>query len=374
MKKSLLTLIILTLCCSFLKLDASAASTEYRCGVSIGGSDLMIRRNDDGSISEAYSKPIIYGSTYVTWESDCINSFSIYDSKTGQIIYSKDNSNVSKSELNQDNTLISGSKLLVFPKSGLYQVDVIEKSKHPAYNYEHNQYEYINEWHFVINVDTPTGNLLCRSSEKEKQCSKHAICISSTIIIDSEAPIKSITVDGIEEQIPKFTYNGDTDHDVFITAGDRGYNYILTLNSEKYAYGSHTIVITDANDFSEEIKSDFGINTKVKRPKKISSLKVKLSKSELITISYNKQKNCNYQIQLATDKKFKKIVRKYKTTNTNYRLGYIRNIRRRLEKSKTNKKYKIHKIYYIRVRAYKNINDTRSYGKWSSVKKIRVKK
>ena len=64
-----------------------------------------------------------------------------------------------------------------------------------------------------------------------------------------------------------------------------------------------------------------------------------------------------YQLQYSTNKKF--ISKKTKTTN---------------KTSMTIKKLKKKKTYYIRVRAYKIVNGKKSYGKWSSVKKIKMKK
>ncbi len=64
-----------------------------------------------------------------------------------------------------------------------------------------------------------------------------------------------------------------------------------------------------------------------------------------------------YQLQYSTSKKFKS--KKTKTTN---------------KTSLTIKKLKKKKTYYIRVRAYKTVNGKKSYGKWSSVKKIKIKK
>ncbi len=91
--------------------------------------------------------------------------------------------------------------------------------------------------------------------------------------------------------------------------------------------------------------------------------KVKLSSAK------NKKKNkavlkwkklsgaIGYQIQYGTNKKFKKA--KVKTTGkTKYTL----------------KKLKKKKTYYIRVRAYQVANGVKVYGKWSGVKKVKIRK
>lgn len=64
-----------------------------------------------------------------------------------------------------------------------------------------------------------------------------------------------------------------------------------------------------------------------------------------------------YQLQYALNKKFKKK-KSIQTKKTKY-------IIKKLKKKKT---------YYIRVRAYKMDGKKKVYGKWSKVKKIKVKK
>lgn len=64
-----------------------------------------------------------------------------------------------------------------------------------------------------------------------------------------------------------------------------------------------------------------------------------------------------YQVQYALSKKMKKAKLK------NCRAASI-----------TIKKLKKRKTYYMRVRAYKYANGKKVYGKWSSVKKIKIKK
>lgn len=99
--------------------------------------------------------------------------------------------------------------------------------------------------------------------------------------------------------------------------------------------------------------------TKVTKPKKVTIKKVKGYKKAL-EVSYAKVSSISgYQIQVATDKKFKKN----KKTVT-------------AKKSKT--KIKINKLkskkkYYVRIRAYKNVSGKKVYGAWSKVKTIKTK-
>ena len=95
--------------------------------------------------------------------------------------------------------------------------------------------------------------------------------------------------------------------------------------------------------------------------KKVTLKSVKNKKGRKALVNWKKVSNASgYAIQYSTSKKFKKPVtvkvKKAKTTST------------------TLKKLKKGKTYYVRVRAYKTVNGTTYYGKYSSVKKVRIKK
>ena len=67
-----------------------------------------------------------------------------------------------------------------------------------------------------------------------------------------------------------------------------------------------------------------------------------------------------YQIQVATDKKFKKnkktvTIKKQKTTK------------------KTVKKLKAKKKYFVRIRTYKTVNGKKVYSSWSKAKTVKTK-
>ena len=81
-----------------------------------------------------------------------------------------------------------------------------------------------------------------------------------------------------------------------------------------------------------------------------------------ITVKWKKQtkQTKGYEIQIATNSKFTKnlktiIVSKNKTT------------------SKTIKKLKANKKYYVRIRTYNKFNGTKYYSTWSKVKNIKTK-
>lgn len=95
--------------------------------------------------------------------------------------------------------------------------------------------------------------------------------------------------------------------------------------------------------------------------KKAALKKVVSKKKKTAVLQWKKMSGVTgYQLQLATDKKFKKnkktiTVKKAKTTKV------------------TVKKLKSKKKYWIRIRAYKTVNKNKVYGSWSKVKTVKIK-
>lgn len=99
--------------------------------------------------------------------------------------------------------------------------------------------------------------------------------------------------------------------------------------------------------------------TKITMPKKAKIKKVKGYKKAL-EVSYAKVSGASgYQIQVATDKKFKK----------NKKSVTAKKSKTKVKISKLKKKKK----YYVRVRAYKSISGKKVYGAWSKVKTVKTK-
>lgn len=117
-----------------------------------------------------------------------------------------------------------------------------------------------------------------------------------------------------------------------------------------------------ANNISDsKNQSDTPAGSQKVSVKKVTLKSVKNKKGRKVLVSWKKVSNASgYAIQYSTSKKFKKSVtvkvKKAKTTST------------------TLKKLKKGKTYYVRVRAYKTVSGTTYYGKYSSVKKVRIKK
>ena len=113
---------------------------------------------------------------------------------------------------------------------------------------------------------------------------------------------------------------------------------------------------------SNSAKSDYVLYAKWTKVKvaKASLTSAKNSKSKQILLKYKKVSGAKgYEISYSTDKKFKKAVTRKNTTKTSYTIS-------KLKKGKT---------YYVRIRAYKvDSTGKKVYGKYSSMKKVKVSK
>ena len=110
----------------------------------------------------------------------------------------------------------------------------------------------------------------------------------------------------------------------------------------------NTQIQPNANTTTEKLT--WNKQVKLKTVKALKKGKIKATWKKLTNVS-------GYQIQYAPNKKFKKAKRKtVKSTSV------------------TIKKLKKKKTYFVRVRAYKLADGKKVYGKWSSVKKVKIKK
>lgn len=102
-----------------------------------------------------------------------------------------------------------------------------------------------------------------------------------------------------------------------------------------------------------------------------TSSKVKVSKTAITsvksktagqaTVTFKKQKKASgYQVQISTDKKFKKSVKTLKVSAK--------------KKTATFKKLKQGRKYYARVRVYRTVKKKRYYSSWSKVKSVVIRK
>lgn len=126
--------------------------------------------------------------------------------------------------------------------------------------------------------------------------------------------------------------------------------------------GVVTSVVSDqnaVNNTSNSSNSAVNTNQKVKKPGKVTGLSVSVKKKKM-TVSWKGMSNISgYQLQYAQNKK---ITKKKKAKNIN---NYLR--------KKTIGGLQRKTTYYVRVRAYTKVSGKKLYGKWSKVKKVKIK-
>lgn len=159
-----------------------------------------------------------------------------------------------------------------------------------------------------------------------------------------------------------YTYNGKAKKPsvtVKDSAGNKiaSSNYTVTYASGRKNIGKYSVKIKFSGDYAGTITKYFTI---VPASTSISSIK---GASKKFTVKWKKKTSntTGYQIQYSTDKNFKKnnktvTVKSTKTT------------------SKTVSKLSAKKKYYVRVRTYKTVNNTKYYSKWSAAKTVTTKK
>ena len=134
-------------------------------------------------------------------------------------------------------------------------------------------------------------------------------------------------------------------------------NYVAPTQPTPSPTPSATPTQPNQNDTNTSNGEDV---TVISKPKSASIKKLKAAK-KAVSVEWKKVSGVKgYQIQVATDKKFKKnkktvTIKKQKTTKT------------------TVKKLKAKKKYYVRIRTYKIVNGKKVYSSWSKVKTVKTK-
>lgn len=133
-----------------------------------------------------------------------------------------------------------------------------------------------------------------------------------------------------------------------------------TASSAEYQVPITAAQTTKTADTTKKATATKKSNKTVKKPKN-TKIKKLTSKKANLTITWSKISGVKgYQIQVATDKKFKKnkktvTIKKQKTTK------------------KTIKKLKSGKKYYVRIRTYKVSKNKKVYSSWTKAKKVKIK-
>ncbi len=157
-----------------------------------------------------------------------------------------------------------------------------------------------------------------------------------------------------------FNYNGKYKKPVVtVYLGDmqltKGIDYKVVYQDGCKNVGNYKVNILFIGTYSGNASASYRI-----RPAKTKIVKVKSAKKAL-KVSWKKKakQNNGYEIQIAKDKKFTNVV---KTVT-------VKNAKKSSKKIKGLAKGK----YFVRVRTFKAVNGTTSYGKWSKAKKAKAK-
>ena len=137
-------------------------------------------------------------------------------------------------------------------------------------------------------------------------------------------------------------------------------NYSVTYASGRKAVGRYSVKLDFKGNYSGSITKTFDIV-----PKATSLKSAKSVKKKAIQLVWNKVAGVlGYEIQLATDKSFKKEIKSY-TAESKYTKGNINNL-------------KGGKKYYVRIRTFKTVKyggkSVKIYSSWSKAKTAKTKK
>ncbi len=135
-----------------------------------------------------------------------------------------------------------------------------------------------------------------------------------------------------------------------------GTDYTAAYKNNKKC-GKATVTVTGKGDYEGSKSGSFII-----KPAKMTAKKLTSPKAKTIKLTWKKAKGgvTGYKVQIALDKKFKKSAKTY-------------TVKKAAATSKTIKKLKSKKTYFVRVSAYKKVGKTTYAGGWSKVKKVKCK-
>lgn len=133
------------------------------------------------------------------------------------------------------------------------------------------------------------------------------------------------------------------------------YNYAYTVKSTYTSQGYDVYTCSCGASYTTNYKA-------VKKLGKVNLKSVSSArKKHAIKASWNKKSGANgYQIYYSRNKNFKKLSAK-KIVKGGKKTSYV------------GKNFTKGKKYYVKVRAYKNVNGRKVYGKWSNVKTVKCK-
>ena len=167
---------------------------------------------------------------------------------------------------------------------------------------------------------------------------------------------KTVSLENGTYYLKLYDYSGSSNYTFSVTA----------LHHHNYNY-SYTVKPTNSSNGYDVYSCSCGAKytTNVKSPKPLGAVKIKSVKSQSkkhqIKVIWNTKSGASgYQIYYSKNKNFKKLAAK-KTVKGGKAKSYV------------GKNFTKGKKYYVKVRAYKNVNGKKVYGKWSNVKSVKCK-
>lgn len=197
----------------------------------------------------------------------------------------------------------------------------------------------------------------------DKDGKSYEICTKGCGTVRNEVVIPSIKSVKISKE--SYTYNGKTKTPT-ITVKDRtgkklvkNTDYTVTVPKGRTAIGKYTYTIKFKGNYAGAKAKKVTFTITPKKP----SIQTPKAAKKAITVKWKKtakSQTTGYQVMVATDKNFKKNVKKV----------YVKGYRKT---SYTMKKLKAKTKYYVKVRTYKTVKGKKIYSDWSKVKTIKTK-
>ena len=198
---------------------------------------------------------------------------------------------------------------------------------------------------------------------------KCSVC-NRKICLDGTYYLYPMSYDNGESDIPALGHDFSDNAQYCKRCGEKNPNYVepttaeptsapTTSSNNSNSTGTYTYTYTHYVYYNDDSTTESASKT-TSKPKGAKLKKVKGSKKAIV-LTWAKVKGVKgYQIQVATDKKFKKnkktvTIKKQKTIKT------------------TVKKLKSKKKYFVRIRTYKTVNGKKIYSSWSKAKTVKTK-
>ena len=370
MKKTLSIVLAVIICVSSMSLSFSAfAATKKTVAITLSGTQYGgIIESAISSINESrasYSMPSLELDATLT---------SVAEKRAAEIMLYADSVNDSRPDGSSITTLLSGYGITEFTAFGTLYQPTADRLETELYELKNSSFALVQSigigvfeykdtyvYYAVLSKDTAVSAPYCSTRSESYKVN---------------VAISNFSKKGIEQiSKGKGKYSLTTKF-----YADGYYGYYVAIPNSQVTYSSSNSKILKIKGSNCYIKKNgkFTLSSKLKDGTVIYSETVdfdgfndvkpsisKLVSSKKKTLKATWSANVNdadgYQVQYSTDKKFKKGVKSV-------------NIKGKKNTSKTIKKLKSKKTYYVRVRAYIDQGDgEKAYTKWSKVKSVKVK-